>query len=229
MRARSAARLGPVLVVALLAAAVLAARPAGAAGPDTEPPSPPGQPVASNVTSNGFTVTWPPATDNVGVVRYTVVASPGGDVVFTGSTTTTTFTFTTLNPGTTYRVGVHAHDAAGGTSAVSPQINVATVPLTACAATYVIVTAWPSGFLAEVTVRNTGQTTLTGWTVRWTSPAGLRVNQLWNGTLLANAPDVSVRNAAWNGAVGPSQTTAFGFLGGPTGPHAVPAVTCASP
>jgi cellulase/cellobiase CelA1 len=147
-------------------------------------------------------------------------------VVFTGSTTTTTFTYTNLSPGTTYRVGVHAHDAAGGTSAVSPQILVTTAPRAACTATYRIATAWPTGFVAEVTVRNTGQTALSGWTVRWTYPAGLRVNQLWNGTLLTNAPDVSVRNAAWNGAVAPNQTAMFGFLGGPTGQHTPPAVTC---
>lgn len=195
---------------------------------DTEPPSPPGQPVVSTVTTTGFTVTWPAATDNVGVVRYTVVASPGGDVVFTGSTAATTFTFTTLSPGVTYRVGVHAHDAAGGTSVVSPQINVATLPLTACAASYRIVTAWTSGFVAEVTVRNTGQTTLNGWTVRWTYPVGPHVDQLWNGTLLTNAPDVSVRNAAWNGTLAPTpnDTAMFGFVGGPTGPHTPPAVTC---
>jgi mannan endo-1,4-beta-mannosidase len=180
------------------------------------------------VTANGFTITWPPATDNVGVVRYTAVASPGGDVVSTGSTAATTFTFTNLSPGTTYRVGVHAHDAAGGTSAVSPQIFVATTPLTACTAQYRIVTAWTGGFVAEVTVRNTGQTTLNGWTVRWTYPAGLRVNQLWNGTLLSNAPDVSVRNAPWNGALGVHLTATFGLVGGPTGPHAVPALTCSA-
>jgi mannan endo-1,4-beta-mannosidase len=214
----------------LTALICLAAAVTPAPVPDTEPPSPPGQPVASTVTTTGFTVTWPAATDNVGVVRYTVVASPGGDVVFTGSTAGTTFTYTNLNPGVTYRVGVHAHDAAGGTSAVSPQIFVATLPLAACTATYRIVTAWTSGFVAEVTVRNTGQTTLNGWTVRWIYPAGLQVNQLWNGTLLTNAPDVSVANAAWNGTLAPTpnNATMFGLLGGPTGLHAPPAVTCAA-
>jgi hypothetical protein len=197
-----------------------------AAGPDTEPPSPPGTPVITDVTGSGFTVTWPPATDNVGVVRYTVVATPGGDVVATGSTTATTFTFTNLNPGTTYRVGVHAHDAAGNMSDVSPPATATTTALSGCTATYRVATAWPGGFVAEVTVRNTGQTAINGWTVRWTYPAGLRVNQLWNGTLLTNAPEVSVRNAPWNGALAPNQSAMFGFLGGPTGPHTAPAVTC---
>jgi hypothetical protein len=198
---------------------------------DNQPPSAPGTPVASNITTNGFTVTWPPATDNVGVVRYTVVASPGGDVVFTGSTAATTFTFTNLNPGVTYRVGVHAHDAAGGTSPVSPQIFVQTLPVnqTRCTATYRVATAWPGGFLAEVTVRNTGTVALTGWTVRWTYPAGVRVEQLWNGTLVTNAPNVSVRNAVWNGSLPPNQATTFGLIGSQSSPHTAPTATCTSP
>ena len=198
--------------------------------PDTEPPSPPGTPVASDITSTGFTVTWPPATDNVGVTGYTVVASPGGDVVSTGNTSATTFTFTDLSPGREYRVGVHARDAAGNLSDVSPQITVRTLPPegTGCVATYQIVNSWPGGFLAEVTVRNPGASPLNGWTVRWTYPPGESVSHLWNGTLLTNAPDVSVRNAAWNGTIEPNRSVTFGFLGASSSP-ATPALACAAP
>ena len=39
---------------------------------DTQPPTAPGQPVVRNITSNGFTMSWPASTDNVGVVGYDV-------------------------------------------------------------------------------------------------------------------------------------------------------------
>jgi hypothetical protein len=96
-------------------------------------------------------------------------------------------------------------------------------------ATYRIVNSWPGGFQAEVTVRNTGSTTLNGWTVRWPYPAGVSITQLWNGTLVSNAPSVVVRNAPWNGSVGAGQTVTFGFLGRQSSPHVPPVLTCTSP
>ncbi|MDG4790480.1 hypothetical protein O7626_31965 [Micromonospora sp. WMMD1102] len=41
-------------------------------GNDTVPPSPPGNPVVTAVTPNGYQVTWEPATDNIGVIEYHV-------------------------------------------------------------------------------------------------------------------------------------------------------------
>jgi chitodextrinase len=197
--------------------------------PDTTPPTAPGQPTVTNVTSSSFTATWTPSTDNASAVRYEVWLTYLDTVSRVGSTTSTSFTVTGLQPNSAYSVSIRAFDAAGN-SASSPSTSVSTPPNgTGCVATYRIVNSWPGGFQAEVTVRNTGSTTLNGWTVRWPYPAGVSITQLWNGTLVSNAPSVVVRNAPWNGSVGVGQTVTFGFLGRQSSPHVPPVLTCTSP
>jgi cellulase/cellobiase CelA1 len=86
---------------------------------------------------------------------------------------------------------------------------------------------WSNGFQGEVTIRN-GATAITGWTVTWTFANGQTVSQLWNGSHTQTGANVTVRNAAWNGALPPGGTTTVGFTGTRTGTNAVPAsVSCA--
>jgi hypothetical protein len=217
---------GPSIIPATFPANSVTLFVAPAAGPDTQPPTAPGAPVASNITTTGFTVTWPASTDNVGVVRYDIVATPGGDRVFTGTSTTNSFTFANVGPGT-YRVSVSAADASGNISPQSPVTVVTTRPGTSCTATYRLLAQWPGGHVAEVTVRNTGSATLSGWTVRWTYPAGSRIGQVWNGVLRSNAPNVVVGNASNNARLVPNQATTFGLNA--AGSPGNPTPTCSSP
>jgi hypothetical protein len=52
------------------------------------------------------------------------------------------------------------------------------------------------------------------------------VSQMWNGDHTQTGATVTVRNAAWNGALPPGGTTTVGFLGTRTGANSVPAVSC---
>ncbi|MFD1151163.1 endo-1,4-beta-xylanase [Saccharothrix hoggarensis] len=97
-----------------------------------------------------------------------------------------------------------------------------------CTATYRVVGQWNGGYQGEVTVRNTGSTATTGWTVKWTLAQGQTVNSLWNGTVTTNGQEVTVRNANYNGAVAPNGTTTFGFTGSSAGANPIPALTCAT-
>jgi hypothetical protein len=218
---------GPSVIPATFPANSITLLVAPAAAPDTQAPTAPGTPVASGITTTGFTVTWPPSTDNVGVVRYEVVATPGGDRVFTGSTSSTSFAFDNVGPGT-YRVSVRAADAAGNLSPPSPVATVTTAPpAPSCTAAHRVVARWPNGFVAEVTVRNTGQARLGGWTVRWTYPATTRITRVRGGVLRSNAPQVVIGNTPDNGRPGPNQAVTFGLTA--TGGPGSPAPTCASP
>ena len=51
-----------------------------------------------------------------------------------------------------------------------------------------------------MTVRN-GTTATTGWNVTWTFADGQTISQVWNGTSTQTGATVTVRNAAWNGAL----------------------------
>ncbi|QOC92814.1 cellulose-binding domain-containing protein [Micromonospora craniellae] len=81
-----------------------------------------------------------------------------------------------------------------------------------CAATATIGSGWGSGFVATVTVRNTGTEALDGWRVSWTWPGDQRIQSLWNGTLTEAGGEVTVRDAGWNGRLAPGGSTTFGLL-----------------
>ncbi|SCG62302.1 cellulose binding domain-containing protein [Micromonospora halophytica] len=98
-----------------------------------------------------------------------------------------------------------------------------------CAATYSTVNSWPGGFQGEVTVANDTATTVNGWTVRLTLASGQVISSLWNGTNTGTTGNVTVRNAPYNGTLGPNASTTFGFTA--TGNGATPPsnITCTSP
>jgi hypothetical protein len=98
-----------------------------------------------------------------------------------------------------------------------------------CTATYTIASRWPGGYQAEVTVANTGAQPLSGWTVSWTFVHDEAITQLWNGQDTASGAAHSVRNADYNGGLGPGASTAFGFTLNVTGEDVpAPAVSCAA-
>jgi cellulase/cellobiase CelA1 len=102
-----------------------------------------------------------------------------------------------------------------------------TFPPGQCTATYRNTGQWQGGFQGEVTVTNTGSTPRSSWTVAWTFADGQQITQLWGGTLSASGSSVTVRNASWNGLLGPGASTTFGFLGSWNGTNTAPAPTCA--
>jgi hypothetical protein len=85
-----------------------------------------------------------------------------------------------------------------------------------CAASYRVADTWGTGFLGEITVRNTGKERSQGWTVRWRLPGGQSVGSHWNAKLSVRGGEVTAVNASWNGKVAPGASATFGFLGGGT-------------
>jgi chitodextrinase len=110
--------------------------PVHPAGTDLEPPSTARHLVAMNIVSNGATLSWDSATDNVGVVGYYIKAQQDGrgHSLFTAGKLVgpgTTYTMTRLKPGTGYRLWVAAYDAAGNVATISgvPPVHITTLAL----------------------------------------------------------------------------------------------------
>ena len=82
--------------------------------------------------------------------------------------------------------------------------------------------SWPGGFTANVTITNTGSSTIDGWTLTYTLPAGQTINQTWNATITQNGSQVTARNVSYNGTLAPGASTTFGYLGSYTGSYASP-------
>ena len=97
--------------------------------PDTQPPTAPGTPVPSGVSSTQITVTWSASTDDVGVTGYTLERCAGvGCSSFAAIATQSGLSFadTGLTPSTSYSYRVRAADAAANVSAYSATATTAT-------------------------------------------------------------------------------------------------------
>ncbi|XVV17142.1 cellulose binding domain-containing protein [Actinoplanes sp. CA-131856] len=85
-----------------------------------------------------------------------------------------------------------------------------------CTVAYRTTAQWPGGFGASVDVTNLGDP-VSSWTLTFAFPSGQTVTQLWNGSVTQSGAAVTVRNAAWNGALATNATTSFGFNGSGSG------------
>jgi chitodextrinase len=89
---------------------------------DTNAPSAPTGLTSSNITENGFTLSWSASTDNVGVTGYDIYKD--GSLI--GNTSSTSYTVNNLTAGTTYNMTIKARDAASNVSVASTALNVTT-------------------------------------------------------------------------------------------------------
>jgi hypothetical protein len=62
-------------------------------------------------------------------------------------------------------------------------------------------------------IKNTGSTTINGWTLAWTFPGDQKITQLWNGSYTQSGEAVRVTNASYNAAIPPGSTATVGFTG----------------
>ncbi|MEW1900828.1 glycoside hydrolase family 18 chitinase [Streptomyces sp. NPDC086147] len=89
---------------------------------------------------------------------------------------------------------------------------------TSATATYTKTQDWGSGFGGNWTVKNTGTTALTSWTVEWDYPAGTAVTSAWDATVTSSGTHWTAKNVGWNGTLAPGASVSFGYNG--TGPGA---------
>ncbi len=191
---------------------------------DTVPPTTPGTPTVSAVTSTGATLTWAPSTDNVGVTGYRIYRVHLVDVLV-DTVTAPTHTLTGLSPQTGYQFYVVAIDAAGNASPPSGAVTVTTsapLPTSPCRVTYGT-NDWSTGFTANITITNTGTTAINGWTLAFSFPnAGQRVGQGWSATYAQTGAAVTATNMSYNGNLAPGASVGIGFNGTHTGSNPKP-------
>ncbi|MES2117719.1 MAG: carbohydrate binding domain-containing protein [Pseudomonadota bacterium] len=89
---------------------------------DTTAPSTPGAISATQVTDRSLRLSWPAATDNVGVTGYKVYRNG----IMVGSTPSASYSDSGLAASTAYTYAVQAYDAAGNQSAMSANAGVTT-------------------------------------------------------------------------------------------------------
>ncbi|MBL1286198.1 cellulose binding domain-containing protein, partial [Streptomyces sp. For3] len=92
---------------------------------------------------------------------------------------------------------------------------------TSATATYVKKSDWGTGFEGQWTVKNTGTTALSSWTIEWDFPSGTAVGSAWDAAVTSSGTHWTAKNLGWNGTVAPGASISFGFngtgSGSPTG------------
>ncbi|MEV4332379.1 glycoside hydrolase family 18 chitinase [Streptomyces sp. NPDC049597] len=80
-------------------------------------------------------------------------------------------------------------------------------------ASYTKVSDWGSGFEGKWTVKNTGTTALSSWTVEWDFPTGTAVSSAWDADVTNSGTHWTAKNKSWNGSLAPGASVSFGFNG----------------
>ncbi|MFZ3493343.1 glycosyl hydrolase family 18 protein [Streptomyces sp. 5.8] len=88
---------------------------------------------------------------------------------------------------------------------------------TSATATFSKPSDWGSGFEGKWTVKNTGTTALTSWTVEWDFPSGTTVTSAWDAVVTSSGNHWSAKDKGWNGSLAPGASVTFGFNGTGTG------------
>ena len=193
---------------------------------DTTPPTRPGAPSASSVTSSSVTLSWAASTDNVAVAGYDVYREAGTTDVLVGSPSTNSLVVGGLTADTVYTFYVIARDTSGNRSSPGDPGTVRTAPgggTGDCRVDYVVQNDWGVGFTAQVGITNTGTTTISGWTLAFSFPGNQRITDNWSAVWAQNGQAVTATNLDWNRTLSPGAGTSIGFNASYSGTNARPA------
>jgi Glycosyl hydrolase family 12/Cellulose binding domain len=92
-----------------------------------------------------------------------------------------------------------------------------------CAATWSVQSQWQDGFVANLTIRNTGGSSINSWTLSWTFPGNQRiVGTPWGLVVTQNGQSVTARNASYNGQIPVNGSTTGGFQATYSGTNSPP-------
>ncbi|MER5176974.1 glycoside hydrolase family 18 chitinase [Streptomyces sp. NPDC002896] len=88
---------------------------------------------------------------------------------------------------------------------------------TSATATYAKVQDWGTGFEGKWTIKNTGTTSISAWTVEWDFPSGTSVTSAWDADVTSSGTHWTAKNKSYNGALAPGASVSFGFNGAGSG------------
>lgn len=186
---------------------------------DDQPPGAPGQPVAYDVAATAVWLRWTHSVENVVLDRYEVFRVDAGGALTRVSEVyqyppRNSTQVSGLTPNTTYTFVVRARDEVGLLSPLSAPITVTTLPPPPSCEVRSVVRQWSDGFVAHLTVRNTGTTAVDGWTMTWRFWASQQVHGIW-GARVVDRPTNSylrVGNTGRNAVIPPGGSVSLGLV-----------------
>ncbi|MFJ8142585.1 glycosyl hydrolase family 18 protein [Streptomyces sp. NPDC096013] len=86
-------------------------------------------------------------------------------------------------------------------------------------ATFTKSSDWGTGFGGQWTVKNTGTSAISSWTVEWDFPSGTSVTSAWDADVTSSGNHWTAKNKSYNGTIAAGASVSFGFNGaGPGAP-----------
>jgi endo-1,4-beta-xylanase len=82
-----------------------------------------------------------------------------------------------------------------------------------CHVTYAKASEWQGGFVANVTIANTGTAVINGWRLTFSFPGDQKVTSGWNATVTQSGSSVTATNASYDATINPGGNVSFGFQG----------------
>jgi len=186
----------------------------------------PGSPTAGGVTGSQATISWTPSAGGA-VTRYEVYRQYGTISQLLASSTSTSATIYNLVPGTAYTLNVLARDQKGYLSRPSDPVNFDTTspPNSTCKVDYQVTSSWGNGYVAAITVTDTGPSPINGWTLTFDFPSpGETFNSGWNANWTSSGQSVHATSLSWNAdlAANGGNSASIGFVGNNTGAYPSP-------
>lgn len=86
-------------------------------------------------------------------------------------------------------------------------------PGVSCSVAYRVVGDWQGGFQGDITLRNTGATALTNWTLGFAFAGGQTISNMWGGTPTQTGANVSVVPASYTATIPAAGSVSVGFIG----------------
>ena len=131
-------------------------------------------------------------------------------------------------PGTTYTVNVLATDQNGRLSRPSDPVTFTTTTPTnsTCAVDYQITDGWGNGYVASLTVTDTGPNPIDGWTLTFAFPSATEtLSGGWNADWTESGQNVEATSLSWNAqlAANGGSEQSIGFTGSNDGAYPSPA------
>jgi hypothetical protein len=216
---------------------VVVVTPVTDTGPDTTPPPAPANLTASDPTPTEAVLTWSPPADTQDVTGYQVYRFDGVFVSTLLATVTGTSHPVPLVNGRN-NFYVRARDAVGNVSIASntlrlqgsgpteppptPPPTTPAVDPVSCRIAYTTQSQWTGGFVAGLTIHNTGTAPISGWMLTFAYPDDQRISSVWNATHAQSGEAVTFRDVGWNGVIPAGGSVSFGLLGTWTGANRAP-------
>lgn len=144
-----------------------------------------------------------------------------------GSSTTSPYSFTWTNvAANSYILTAKAYDSGGASTVSAPVAITVNAPGTAVIGCNIqfVMNQWNVGFSVNITLSNTGTTTISGWTLTFSFSGNQQITQLWNGTLTQTGANVSIKDAGYNSTIAPGNFTSLGFNGSYSGVNSSPTI-----